>query len=490
VTKDDMEIVSALEAALADKVGKQRYELWFGANARMTLEADALRVSVSTPFYEDWLRRNFRRHIEDACRESVGRALAVMFTVDAELVKDATAARAAPRQVAARDAAVAGPGDSRPEEIAHATPQSRSSPAFSLGVAETAGPDRPAGRRRFDDFESFAVGSSNRLAATSAAEVIEHPGRMSPLLIHGPTGAGKTHLLEAIWTASKRRYSRTHAVYLSAEQFTSYFLSALHGSGLPSFRSKYRGVELLLIDDLQFFAGKKATISELVHTIDTLARHGRQVVFAADRPPTALAALGPELVARLTAGLVCRIDPPEYETRLAIARGRSARLGLELPQDVLELVAENCRSHAREITGALLKLHATSRLLARPVTLTIAREALSDQLTQSRRAVKLADVQQAVCEVFGLEPQALRSARRTSAVAHPRMLAMWLARKYTRAALAEIGEFFGNRTHTTVISANKKVGQWLNDPKSLRLADHTLSVADAVRKVEERLLAS
>ena len=169
-------------------------------------------------------------------------------------------------------------------------------------------------------------------------------------------------------------------------------------------------------------------------------------------------------------------------------RQQATRLGLVLADDVTEFVARNFRDHARELIGALLKLHAVSRAQGRTITLSLAEEALAESATP-RPPLQLADVQQAVCDVFGLEPASLCSQRRTSAVAHPRMLAMWLARKHTRAALSEIGEFFGKRSHTTVISANKKVGQWMTDPQAVKLADHTLTLEEAVRKVEERLRA-
>ena len=193
------------------------------------------------------------------------------------------------------------------------------------------------------------------------------------------------------------------------------------------------------------------------------------------------------MLTRLSAGLVCKIEPPDYETRLGVVRQHAARLGLDLPDRVLELVATKFRDHARELIGALLKLHATSRAVGQPITLALAEEALADTAAPARRPVNLGDVQQAVCEVFGLEPESLCSQRRTSAIAHPRMLAMWLARKYTRAALAEIGEFFGKRSHTTVLSANKKVGQWMIAPQAVTLADHTLTLDQAIKKVESRL---
>jgi chromosomal replication initiator protein len=495
VTKDDTEIVSAVLLALADKVGKDRFEMWFGDNVRLTLVADTLRVAVPNQFFQDWLRTNFRRHIEESCQQALGRDLTVTFHIERDLVRPrpATPSSPAPQSESmsneVADYAEAVRQDAESSQGRRPAPQTLKLACFDTSAAAT--PTPPAqqlpGRRRFNDLESFVIGAGNRLAATSAQEVAAQLGRVSPLVLCGPTGVGKTHLVEGIWTAAKRRHPRLHAVYLSAEQFTSYFLEALHTSGVPNFRNKYRGVDLLVVDDLQFFAGKKATLGELLHTIDALSRAGRQLVFTADRSPAALAGLGPELMTRLSAGLVCRIDPPDYATRLGILRGQAARLEMQVPEEVLKFVANSFRDHARELHGALLKLHATSRALGRDVTLALAEQALADSVTRARQPVRLADVRQAICEVFGIDPENLCSSRRTSAVAHPRMLAMWLARKHTRAALAEIGEFFGQRSHTTVLSANKKIGQWMSDPQAVTLADHTLTLAEAVRKVEERL---
>lgn len=482
MTKDDTEIVSAVHCALADKVGKERYEMWFGSSTRITLEADAWRLSVPTQFFLDWLRRNFRQDIEEACLAVLGHNLPLTFEIDAKL--------AGTEKPTGTTTAIARPeksSTSRPVHIA----SDRHAVVVPAPCANSDNTHEPVAstfaRRRFASLDSLVRGPGNRLALHSAEEAIEQPGRVSPLVVYGPTGVGKTHLLEGIWTAAKRRHLRLNALYLTAEQFTTYFLDALRTTGVPNFRHKYRGVELLLIDDLQFFAGKKATQAELLYTIDTLTRDGRQLVFAADRAPTSLTGLMPELLARLSAGLSCRIDPPDFDTRLAIARQQAMSLGMAVPEDVLTFVAENFRSHARQLSGALLKLHATNRATGRPITRALAEEALADSVTAAIKPVKLADVERAVCDIFGLDPQALRSQRRTSAVAHPRMLAMWLARKHTRAALTEIGEYFGRRSHTTVISANRQIGRWLEGAPAPRLSDHTVSVAEAVRKVEERL---
>ena len=251
------------------------------------------------------------------------------------------------------------------------------------------------------------------------------------------------------------------AVYLSAEEFTTGFLEALRGGGLPSFRRKYRGVELLIIDDLQFFAGKRATLVELLYTVDTLLRSGGQLVFAADRSPAELVDLGPELVTRLESGMVCRIDPPDYETRLGIIAACHGGLICRCRPTSPEFVASRLTNHARELSGALCRLQATSRALGQPITLALAQEALSEMIRTSRRVVRLADIERAVCRTFGIEESVLHSERTAKSVTHPRMLAMWLARKHTRNALAEIGQFFGRRSHSTVISAQKRVERWL-----------------------------
>ena len=254
-------------------------------------------------------------------------------------------------------------------------------------------------------------------------------------MFYGPTSVGKTHLLEGIWTAARQSHQRLTAVYLSAEQFTSHFLEALRGSGLPSFRRKYRGVGLLMIDDLQFFVGKRATQVELLHTIDTFLREGRQLVFAADRSPAELAELGPELTTRLSSGLVCRIEPPDYATRLGIVAPNGAADEAHVPAEVQDFVASQLTSHARELSGALCRLQATGQAMGRPISLAMAEEALADLIRHSGRVVRLADIEKAVCEVFGLEPASLQSDAKAKRVSHPRMLAMWLARKHTRAAL-------------------------------------------------------
>jgi chromosomal replication initiator protein len=481
VTKDDMEIVSTVRTALADKVGQERFDLWFGAATRLNYDGRALSIGAPSEFFLEWIRSNFRRHIEMACSDALGHCPAIEFHLDAAttrgtnepmqaaLVHDvARGTRLGPRLAALEPPAVA------------ASP----SPPAPAGPA-------PAGleRRRFASLDSFVAGDGNRLAITSAEMVVRQPGQNSPVLFYGPTSVGKTHLLEGIWTAVRRSQQRLTVVYLSAEQFTSHFLEALRGSGLPSFRRKYRGVSLLMIDDLQFLVGKRATQVELLHTIDTFIREGRQLVFAADRSPTELAELGPELTTRLTSGLVCRIEPPDYAMRLGIVAQMARRMKMAVPVDVQQYVASRLTSHARELSGALCRLKASSQAVKQPISLAMAEETLADLIRHSGRAVRLADIEKAVCDVFGLDPASLQSDAKAKRVSHPRMLAMWLARKHTRAALSEIGHYFGRRSHSTVISAQKRIDGWMASGSSLDLAERHWRVDDAIRQVERRLAA-
>ncbi|MBX9790033.1 MAG: AAA family ATPase [Pirellulales bacterium] len=509
----DREIVTALRAALAQRMGPQRLALWFGAETALALNGDRLLVLTPSPFFQEWLRRNFRAELQAIAAEVIGRSVAIEFTV-ATGADDAVPLVAAEDQQSATavDAtghdprpATAPPGLPRGESNERVTDPLAAGPTaatmFTMAVAgavsaagsgtlkhatDGAG-QRPRRGRRFARLEQFAAGQVNRLALTAAQTVAAQLGTWSPLTLHGPPGVGKTHLLEGIWSTVKERRPETAAIYLTAEQFTTSFLEALRGSGLPSFRRKYRGVDLLIIDDIQFFVGKRATVLELLHTMNTLVDEGRQVVLAADRPVQELTELGPDVVQRLTGGMLCRLDPPDIEARLAIVRHLSGQLNLSLPSEVEELLAARLTQGAREISGALKRLAVAQLAHGGAITLEVAQQVLVDQLRQTPRTVRLPEIERAVCDLFGLDAKRLQTGGRARQISGPRALAMWLARKYTRAALSEIGEYFGCRSHTTVISAERKVGAWLANHEELGMADGTCLVEDALRRIERKL---
>jgi chromosomal replication initiator protein len=228
---------------------------------------------------------------------------------------------------------------------------------------------------------------------------------------------------------------------------------------------------------------------ELQQTVDAFHRQGKQVVFASDRDPAALDGLGAELVARLRGGMSARIEPPDYDVRRGVVAAVAAKRGLELPDEVVHYVATHMTRHARELIGALNRLEAASHMLGLPVTPGMAEDTLADLVRSSARSVRLADVERAICSAFGIESGSLQSARRARTVNHPRMLAMFLARRHTTSALSEIGSYFGRRSHSTVISAQKTVEAWVSRRSQIVLADATWDVEDAIRRVEEVLRA-
>ncbi len=340
---DDKDIVSALCVCLAEKVGQERFELWLGGQARFTVRGESLLVELPNRFVQGWVRSHFRREIESACCETFGKSLATEFSVDAALGRSGPApqrmretADGAERQLEFDCAvAVAEPPQHGSSSVARNRPPiAQSELNTPCAIAGTVRPELK--RRPYATLDSYVVGHSNRLAYASAQVAADEPGKYSPLLIHGPTGVGKTHLLEGILTSARKRKPGLHAIHLSAEQFTTLYVEALHGGGLPSFRRKYRGIELLLIDDLQFFVGKKATLGELLHTIDTLVREGRQLVFSSDRSPVMLReVLGEELPTRLSSGMPCGIERPDFQTRLGVLRQISLlRMQFDLVDDV------------------------------------------------------------------------------------------------------------------------------------------------------------
>jgi chromosomal replication initiator protein len=469
VLAGEMEIVSALCRGLAARIGQDRYELWFGSQVDWEFTGDILFVTARSSFVLDRLRRQFHSDIQIAARLICGESVTVEYRVGEGDQSFATGPLTS--------TATFTPGMASSEKPRF-VPRVESSPMK---------PSEPIPRRRAVQLSTFVVGTGNRVAYTATQSLFERLGKASPLFLYGPPGSGKTHLLEGICTAARSGTRGTRALFLSADQFTSNFLEALQGSGLPNFRRKCREVDVLAIDDIQFFGGKRATTLEFQHTLDALARQGRQVVLAADRAPAELAPLGAELVTRLAGGLVCGLELADYETRLVLTRQFAERNGLRFPDEVIRMIAAETTGDARQIQGAINRLRATSEALNEPITIELATRSLQDLFSSSRRMIHLPDVERAVCEVFGMESHALRDGSKTKSASQPRMLAMWLARKYTRAAFSEIGEYFGRRSHSTVISAERKVDRWVADRAKLKLGRASWLVEEALRRIESKL---
>jgi chromosomal replication initiator protein len=456
-----------VRTAVRERIGDERFAVWFG-EAIWLPAADGLGVVVraGVGLTHEWLRRTFRRDVEAAVAAILGPRASLAWE-PAEASATATAAE---------------PGAASPSGLAVVRLPAETELA---SASAKSGAGRRAGRSLAD----FVVGASNKMALAAVELAAARPGEMSPLVVHGPGGVGKTHLLEGICDRARELRPGTTAVFLAAEQFTTGFLQALHGSGLPGFRRTCRSAELLVIDDLQFFVGKRATLQELQQTIDALQRQGRQVVLGCDREPESIPELGVDLLARLRGGMAARIAPPDYDVRRGIVVSLCNGRGLSVPDEVVHYVAVSMTRHARELYGAVNRLEATSTMLGMPVSLGLAEEALADLVRAGGRSVRLADIEKAVCQAFGLDRGGLQSGSRARAVSHGRMLAMYLARKHTHAALAEISAHFGRRSHSTVIAAQKTVTEWLATRARIVLAESAWDVEEAIRRVEDILRA-
>lgn len=316
------------------------------------------------------------------------------------------------------------------------------------------------------NFENFVVGASNRLAHAACMAVAENPAKSyNPLFLYGGVGLGKTHLLHAIGNAALR--SGLHVLYGSSEEFTNDLINAIRSHNTPSFRERYRSIDVLLIDDIQFIAGKESTQEEFFHTFNTLHGQEKQIVMSSDRPPKAMVTLEERLRSRFEWGLTADIQPPDLETRIAILRSKAERQGRQVPVEIMETIARLVQSNIRELEGALTRVMAFSDLSGQALSTQLVQTALADLLPQRGR-LDPDQVILAVAEVFNLTTEELLGRGRTRDVALPRQVAMYLMREEMNSSLPQIGEALGGRDHTTVMYACEKVADMIERDDRLR----------------------
>ncbi len=342
---------------------------------------------------------------------------------------------------------------SRPD----AAPAAEPAPAAAPGKPRAAG--LIGGRFNPDfTFATFVEGKSNQLARAAAIQVGENPGKAyNPLFIYGGVGLGKTHLMQAVGNLIRERRPAARIAYVHSERFVSEMVRALQHNTIGEFKQTYRTLDALLIDDIQFFAGKDRSQEEFFHTFNALFEGQQQIILSCDRYPKEVAGLEERLKSRFGWGLTVAIEPPELETCVAILMAKSQAAGGDLPEEVAFFIAKRIRSNVRELEGALRRVLATARFTGRPVTPELAREALRDLLAAQERLVTIENIQKTVAEYYKIRLADLLSKRRSRSIARPRQVAMALARELTRHSLPEIGDAFGGRDHTTVMHACDRV---------------------------------
>ncbi|MBU2759321.1 chromosomal replication initiator protein DnaA [Acidithiobacillus sp. RW2] len=307
-------------------------------------------------------------------------------------------------------------------------------------------------------FQSYVEGKSNQLAVAAARQVSEHPGKSyNPLYIYGGVGLGKTHLMQAVGNAILQRNADAKVLYVSAEGFIMDMVRSLQHNTINDFKQRYRKLDALLIDDIQFFAGKDRTQEEFFHTFNALFDGGRQIIITCDRYPKEVERLEERLQSRFGWGLTVAIQPHDLETRMAIVLCKAEEIGIELPEEVAFFIAEKIRSHVRELEGALRRVVAHVNFTHKPYNLDTAREALRDLIDVQKRMVSLENIQKVVAEYFHIRGSDMQSKRRSRNIARPRQVAMSLTKELTNHSLPEIGEAFGGRDHTTVLHACRQI---------------------------------
>ncbi|MBX7104785.1 MAG: chromosomal replication initiator protein DnaA [Gemmataceae bacterium] len=486
---------AALQDALKQRIGPNSYKLWFADHTTFRLRGGALEVGVPNLHFQEWLGKKYIKDIMAAAKDILGRAVNVSFKIDPQLFQ---AQREAEAEAAARPAAeskkkirVELPPPAAPVGRKKKKPGKATTPSM-FPDAEVP-PPRPTAAnrltaRRWFELKDFVVGSCNRVAHAAAVSVVESPGQEgNPLVVHGPVGTGKTHLLEGIFTGLRKRSPGLTVRYVTAEEFTHRFVQSMRAGKLSSFRRQFRDCDVLLLDNLHFFAKKKATLEEFLHTYDRLAHRGAQVVVTIDSHPRLAEYLPPELVDRLLGGTVWGVQPPDGKTRLEILRSKATGGAPTIPDEVLQGLAQQLRGNVRELEGAVRNLRHYAKVEGKPVTTALAQEALGDLLRHAAKVVGLADIDSAVCNALKLKPGALQSHARSWSVSHPRMVAVYLARKHTSASYADVGKHFGGRNHSTAVAAEKKVRQWLDEDAPLSGGTRPMRVREVIELAEKAL---
>jgi chromosomal replication initiator protein len=425
---------------------EQTYRTWLEPTEALAVEGDTLLVGSPDQFSADWNESKHADMLAALAPIALGHPITVRFKVHEERVGRVQMdmfVQAAPNQALA-------PPTQQPSRIS--TPLN---PRYT--------------------FDQFVIGKSNDVAAAAAQAAAQAPGKVyNPLFIYGDTGLGKTHLMQAIAHELMRRTPNLRIAYVGTEQFTNEFVGAIQAGQMGDFRRRFREIDLLLVDDVQFLKGKEGTQEEFFHTFNAIYEAGRQVVLTSDRPPKEIPGLEARLVSRFEWGMVANVDLPDFEHRMAILRKKASldHLELTIPDEVIEFIAQHVKSSVRELEGSIIKLLAYASLKHRDISVDLAREALRDKLRSGATSdfpdtppttITVATIQQVVSREWSVTPDGLRSKTRTKQLTVPRQVAMYLCRELLALQLVEIGNAFGGRDHSTVIHSLERVADEMTE---------------------------
>ena len=466
--------IPTLEKLLIVRIGKPRFDLWFGKRVSFVLNDDKLFVFVPNNHFLEWLNNKFRKNIEDAVKDCLLGPKQIVFQISQQTLSQATL----------KDAE-----DSIGNSIPLGAPELNVVKSDGIVQLMNVPGTKEAKKRDWLDFKSFVVGESNKLAFEMARSLsIEKRGDTSPLVIFGPQGCGKTHLLESSFRSFKNSFPLLPAEFISAEEFTSQFVVAMHKNRMPAFRAKIRSNSLFVFDDVHLLADKPATQKELMLNLDVITQKGGSIIAGMDCHPRMAKKIMPELLDRLMSGMICSVGVPEDSLRIAlIKRYWSMLSNQELSLEVTEYLSKEVRGNVRIILGVLKQLSNSARINRVLPTLELARSIVGGFIRCVFKSISLQDIDEVVSTFLLLAPGALKSGVREEKMSFPRNLAMYLARKNSSFTYREIGSYFGNRNHSTVIAGEKKIESLIKYDSRVQFANLEYDLNFLLQSIQQKL---
>jgi len=428
--KINKDIWNEVKKVIKDQLNPQSFQTWFAPTKGHSVKGNTINVEVPNKFFKDWLQEHYQEKVQSILRDLTQQDVNINFIVN-------------PNQEVLFEKRRS--FFKRPK-----IEKTNLNPKYT--------------------FEDFVVGPSNRFAHAASLAVAESPAQAyNPLFLYGGVGLGKTHLMQAIGHHLLTHKPKISTFYISSERFTNQLINAIQNRTTLNFREKYRNVDVLLVDDIHFIAGKESTQEEFFHTFNALYDAHKQIVISSDRPPKEIPALEERLVSRFEWGLITDLQPPDFETRIAILRKKAEKEVVFIPEDVTYFIAEKIKSNIRELEGALIRVVAYALLVGKEITLDLTQEILKETLlAEEEKKITIDLIQKKVAEDFDIRLSDMKTKKRTKAVAFPRQVAMYLSRELTDFSLPEIGEAFGGKDHTTVMYAYEKISKLLKEDKEKR----------------------
>ena len=428
------DIWESAQETLKEKLGTTTYETWFSAISYKTEAPNTLTLEMPDEFFKDWVVEHYSAAIQTVLKNTSSESIKLDFVVNNKVLKKTT------------------------------SPKLKD---FETGFKEQ--PQRPSLLNPRLTFENFVVGPSNRFAYAASRAISDSPAKAyNPFFIYGGVGLGKTHLMQAIAHQIMQNTPTIKNCYITSESFTNELINAIQHRSTQKFRQKYRGIDVLLIDDIHFIAGKESTQEEFFNMFNSLYDAHKQIIVSSDRLPKEISNLEERLISRFSWGLVTDIQPPDFETRVAILRKKVEREPVKVPEEVLFYIAEQIKTNIRELEGALIRVVAYSLLEEKEISLDVTKGVLSDLVKEFKKNITVDSIQKVVASHFDISLQDLKTKRRNKNIILPRQIAMYLSRELTGFSLPEIGKLFGGKDHTTILYGWNKIKQCMEKDEHLK----------------------